>query len=153
MVLFLVFYIWYYFYLHFLCIYVLNFTIFVLYKFGEMISKELFIGVLDKLESQYRKDVNYMEGLSGVLGFKESILYDNSDLVKSVLDLLRFYFPVDDDGFCELQHWMYALDFGKCGDEYEDSGQLYDRLIGVIEGPPVSCSEYVFWENKTLGID
>lgn len=96
-----------------------------------MISKEVFVSVLGGVESQYRKDVGYGDGLRDVFGFRDYVLYDNSDLVKSVLDLLRVYFPVDDDGFCEIEFWCYYQNFGKLGEEYESPEQFYDRLVSV----------------------
>ena len=102
-----------------------------------MISKELFVEVIGKLENQYRKDVGYMEGLSGVLGFEGGVLYDNSELIKSVISLLRVWFPIGGDGFCEISHYCNELNFGyvpvtngfsEVELEYESPEELYDRL-------------------------
>lgn len=91
------------------------------------ITKEHFVSVLDALQEQYLLDKKNADVLG--LMFKTEVdgAYDNSLLSNAILGLLREYFPKE-DGHCEIEHWAYQLQFGKYGEEYEDAGQLYDRL-------------------------
>lgn len=116
------------------------------------------MSILCRIESQYRIDVGYVDKLRDVFGFSDSKLYDNSGYLSSVLDLLRVYFPVGDDGFCEIEHWCFVLDFGKCGDEYESPSELYDRLVYVLyeselEKNLMYKQIHIADSKKTLGID
>lgn len=52
----------------------------------------------------------------------------NDNLIKSVVSLLHIYFPKDENGFSELEHHIFACDFGKCENELETSEMLYKRL-------------------------
>lgn len=51
--------------------------------------------------------------------------------VEKLVDSLLVYFPRDDGGFSDIEHYCFGLDFGRNGLESsaEDFGELYDRLI------------------------
>ncbi len=66
-----------------------------------MISKEIFVDVIENLHQQYLCDKDYVNGVSGVFGV-DMPLYDNSHLLRSTLVMLRLFFPVDSDGHCVI---------------------------------------------------
>lgn len=94
---------------------------------SQKISKEVFVQVIENLRQQYLQDKEYVEGISSVFGI-DMPLYDNSHLLKSSLELLRVFFPKDENGFCDIEFYCYVCEFGKIG-EVKDASELYDRLI------------------------
>lgn len=93
------------------------------------LDKRLFVEIIESMMEQYYFDKKCSVMLSEVFGNGELGLYDNSRYLSSLMKLLRLHFPVDEDGFCEIEHYCFVLDFGKCGDEYEGIEELYDRLV------------------------
>jgi hypothetical protein len=94
-----------------------------------MISRDLFIQVIENLRKQYYQDKEYVDGLVSLFGEHPFSAYDNWKLYESVFLMLRTWFPVDEDGFCAVEHYCWFCEFGKVGD-YKDAGVLYDGLIG-----------------------
>jgi len=94
-----------------------------------MISKETFVEVIGAIEKQHAKDMLNSIAIDTVFG-GESYLYDNSLLSKSVIKLLQLHFPRE-DGFCEIEHFCYFLNFGKLGDEITTADQLWDKLNSI----------------------
>ena len=48
------------------------------------------------------------------------------------MKLLQEYFPKDEEGFCEIEHYLYECEFGKALKESKESEtieDLYKRLI------------------------
>jgi hypothetical protein len=95
------------------------------------ISKQDFIGVIENLRQQYLQDKEYVFGISSLYGV-DMPLYDNSHLLKNNLELLRIFFPKDDDGFCEIEHFCYVCEFGKIGD-VRDAEELWGVLVGRVK--------------------
>ena len=103
-----------------------------------MVSKEVFAGVLDSLREQYERDKDNAFKIKGIFG-GDIHLYDNGLLVASVIRLLQEWFPKDEDGFCEIEHWCFEREYGKVilhdmenggyEVERETADMLYDRLI------------------------
>lgn len=102
-----------------------------------MISKKLFCEVLESLMIQMNQDkeigsffyVNSGSNLEGTCS------YNNNRVIKSCVKLLQDYFPPDEDGFCEISHYCFFLEFGKPtqeGRETETFEQLYTRLINTL---------------------
>lgn len=91
------------------------------------ISRELFVSTLEALREQYVSDKINAEVIANIFKTEFTGVYDNSLLSKALIELLRMWFPPE-EGECEIEFWAYAKNFGKLGDEYEDAGQLYDRL-------------------------
>jgi len=52
--------------------------------------------------------------------------------ILSIMKHLHTFFPRDEDGFSEVEHYCFFLDFGKCGDEYESVENFYKRLNKII---------------------
>lgn len=92
-----------------------------------MISKEIFVEVIECLHQQYLQDKEYVNGVSVVFGV-DIPLYDNSHLLRSTLAMLRLFFPIDSEGHCDIEHFCYVCDFGKIGD-IESASELYDYLV------------------------
>lgn len=93
------------------------------------ISKAHFVGVINALHQQYLKDKAASEAFSQFFNANDAGLYDNTLLINSIFSFLHEFFPKDDDGHCEIQHWCYECNFGKVGDEYKSPEELYDYLM------------------------
>lgn len=98
---------------------------------SQKISKEVFVEVIEHLHQQYLQDKEYVEGISAVFGV-DMPLYDNSHLLKSSLELLRVFFPKDEEGFCDIEHFCYVCEFGKIG-EVKDAEELWGVLVGRVK--------------------
>jgi hypothetical protein len=93
------------------------------------ITKSLFVEIIEDMRVQHYYDKSYSQSVSELFGMEASVLYDNSKYLSSLMKLLRLHFPIDGDGFCDIEHYCFFLDFGKCGDDYESPEELYDRLV------------------------
>lgn len=98
---------------------------------SQKISKEVFVEVIEHLHQQYLQDKEYVEGISAVFG-TDMPLYDNSHLLKSSLELLRVFFPKDEEGFCDIEFYCYVCEFGKVG-EIKDAEELWGVLVGRVK--------------------
>lgn len=92
-----------------------------------MIKKEIFVNTINNIQSQLSEDKKTSELLQEAFGIQEFPYKDNF-LLTSLIEILRFYFPIKEN-HCEISHYMFCLDFGKCGNEYESVEDLYNRLI------------------------
>jgi len=99
-----------------------------------LIAKKLFCEVLESLMIQLNQDkeigsfflINSGKTLEGTCS------YNNNRVIKSCVKLLHEYFPPDENGFSELEHYIFGLEFGKpieTGLETESFEQLYSRLL------------------------
>jgi hypothetical protein len=104
---------------------------------SEMITKEIFVGAIDSIREQMTTDKLNSSVLTEMFPGSELSTYNNSLLIKGILDLLRLWFPRE-DGFCELEHYCFDLDFGRGAEETETTEMFYYRLVG----------ESVFEENQ-----
>ncbi|WP_430611446.1 hypothetical protein [Flavobacterium sp. JP2137] len=96
-----------------------------------MISKELFISIIDSIRLQVQKDKHAASILSEV--FKSDVNpIDNSLLLRSLIEVLRFHFPQGND-YCEFDHYCFFQDFGryeKDNEVFEETAsQFFDRLV------------------------
>lgn len=95
-------------------------------------NKQLFTEVLYNLEAQYKEDQRNKELIKEAFGFEDSVsvILNNSKLYKIVLKLLQVHFLKDENGHCEVEHYIFFRNFGKPthDSEYESPEQLYDRL-------------------------
>lgn len=96
------------------------------------LTKESFVSIIESIRIQRDFDVSSSEIVSEMFRSESIGSYDNSEYLKVIMALLRLHFPVDSDGFCELEHYMFVLDFGKIGEEYESPEELYDRLTSEV---------------------
>ena len=92
-----------------------------------MISKELFVKCLDAIEAQYTLEEENSKTLCSMFNTKE-IHFENS-LYKPLIEVLRVWFPKDDDGFCEIDHYCFEQNFGRESEiRTTDAEELYDKL-------------------------
>ena len=96
-----------------------------------MISKEQFTLIIENLRQQYLQDKEYVEGFVSFMGGVDIPMYNNGLLVNSIIDMLRVWFPLEDDGFCAISHYCYDCEFGKVGDICDVDG-LWDYLVGKV---------------------
>lgn len=94
-----------------------------------MIDKEVFVSVISSMMEQHEFDRASSESLSGIFGVEGNCVYDNSRYLKALMEVLRLFFPKDEDGFCEIEHYCYVLNFGNSGEDYEPVEDFYDRLV------------------------
>lgn len=91
------------------------------------LTKELFISTIESLQEQVCKDIAASNAISQV--FDTDAVYDNSLLVKALIKLLQVYFPKDENGFCEIEHYCFDMNFGKIQDqELITAEDLWDRI-------------------------
>lgn len=96
---------------------------------SKFITKEQFTEAISALETQFRQDRKNVDLIGQIFGTEEMTgSYDNSLLSKTIIGLLRNYFPVDENGHCDIEHYCYVMNFGKIGDEYESPEELFTRL-------------------------
>lgn len=81
-----------------------------------MISKDQFIEVIENLHQQYLEDKKHVDDLTSLYGTYGFSMYDNSRLINSVLLMLQVWFPRDEEGFCDIEHYCWECEFGKIGD-------------------------------------
>lgn len=108
---------------------------------SDIITREMFVLTIEAIRTQMTTDKLNSSVLSDVFPGSELATYNNSMLIKGILDLLRYFFPRDEDGFCELEHYCFDLDFGKTGEEIESIGAFYDRLTGQVETPELYAKQ------------
>jgi len=98
-----------------------------------MISKELFVSILDSMRKQLFADEKNSSLVAEAFGVSDFCLYDNSLLFKAIISLLSISFDKE-----ELEHYIFQLNFGKLSSEedFESSEQLYDRLKNLNKNEP-----------------
>jgi hypothetical protein len=79
------------------------------------ITKDVFISTIESLQLQASKDIDASNAISQV--FNTDCFYDNDVLVKALIGLLQVFFPKDENGFCEIEHYCYDMNFGKISDQ------------------------------------
>lgn len=95
------------------------------------ISESEFIEVIGLMQEQYLRDIRLSGVLNEFFSGAESVVYNNVGLAKACMMMLRRFFPPNNEGFCEIEHYCYVMNFGKCGDVYESPEELYNRLMMV----------------------
>jgi len=94
-------------------------------------TKALFISSIEAIRIQMANDKSYSYALGELL--KSDVqLYDNSKLIKSIIELLHLSFPRDEDGFSEIEFYCFESDFGKVGyDDFLSSEGLWELLTNT----------------------
>lgn len=94
------------------------------------ITKDDFISTVESLQLQVSKDINASNAISQV--FATDSVYDNSLLVKAIIKLLQIHFPKDENGFCEIEHYCFDMNFGRIqGQDLITPEDLWDRLTEI----------------------
>lgn len=95
-----------------------------------MIEKPIFCAVIENLRQQMYLDKKFGDVIQEMFSSERRCSYNDSLLVKSIIKLLQVHFPKDKDGFCEIEHYCFHIEFGKSGDkEIISPEDLYDRLV------------------------
>ena len=98
-----------------------------------MISKIDFCSIIENMRLQVYNDKKNGQLFQEAFGLPEVFVYDNNGLYKSILLLLRLYFPIGADGFCEIEHYCFMTNFGKFNEkELITPEDLYEQLISKI---------------------
>lgn len=93
------------------------------------ISKELFISVIESIRIQCCNDRVNSEFLEGMFPGSTIARYGHDSLFKSMIELLQVWFPRDENGHCEIEHYCFALDFGRWNkEEVVTAENLWDQL-------------------------
>jgi hypothetical protein len=66
------------------------------------IDEKTFTNAIEAIRVQTLKDKNYALHIETLFNAEMVSVYDNSDLVKTIIKLLQVAFPRDADGFCEI---------------------------------------------------
>jgi len=117
------------------------------------LTKEVFISTIESLQTQVSKDIAASNAISKV--FDTDAVYDNSLLVKALIKLLQIHFPKDENGFCEIEHYCFDMNFGKIqGQELITPEDLWDRLdrIECVDAISVAIRPWDLM-NKPIGND
>ena len=98
-----------------------------------MIEKQTFIEAIESMRIQYEKDKEHSDSIGKIFSTYDCNLYDNENLYKKIIELLRIWFPVDENGFCEIETYCFQMNFGKPtpDSEWETPGMLYERLTKI----------------------
>lgn len=93
-----------------------------------MIEKSVFCEVLECLRQQMAHDKKSSELMAEAFQVEEFILYDNSLIIKQIINLLAIWFDKD-----SLENYIFDLNFGKPSSDSEclEIGDFYDNLIKV----------------------
>ena len=95
-----------------------------------LLTQEHFVSTIDAIRMQLHKDYAYADAVSTLFNTDSIGPYDNSILVKQLISLLQMYFPRDKEGFCDIEHYCFEFNFGKCGDqELITAEDLYYKLV------------------------
>ena len=91
-----------------------------------MISKELFVSSIESIQKQMAYDQRSSELMSEAFKIEEFAIYDNSLLIKQIIDLLAVDFDKSD-----LESYIFDLNFGKpsSDSECEEIADFYERLV------------------------
>jgi len=95
-----------------------------------MINKEDFCLAITSIKEQVSKDKTNSTLLQEVFSINEEFIYDNSLLIKQIINLLSIWFDKED-----LEHYCFDLNFGKqsIDGDFETVEQFYDRLTKNIK--------------------
>jgi len=109
-----------------------------------IISKELFVETIQAIQQQMAHDKRSSELMSEAFKIDEFALYDNSLLIKQIINLLSIWFDKSD-----LEHYIFDLNFGKPSSESECETveSFYHRLIlPICEHNYITSAD---WKSQT----
>jgi hypothetical protein len=92
-----------------------------------MIPKPLFVASIECIRLQMAKNKRDSELLKEAFNTNASFMHDDSLIIKGIIELLHYWFPIDSEGFSEIEHFCFFTDFGKL--VYESTEDFFDRLI------------------------
>lgn len=75
-------------------------------------------------------DRKFGEAIQEMFGSGSRCSYNDNLLVMSIMSLLHIYFPKDENGFSEIEHYCFVIEFGKAENkEIISAEELYDSLV------------------------
>lgn len=83
-----------------------------------LITQEAFTALIEAVRLQTLKDRSNSITLGEVFNTDGINPYDNSILIKAIVAFLQLHFPKK-NGHCEIEHYMFDMNFGKVGEEEE----------------------------------
>jgi len=98
-----------------------------------MIEKTLFCTIIENLRHQKYLDSTFGEAVQEMFHSGYKCTYNNDALITSIMSLLHIHFPKDENGFCEIEHYCFIIDFGKGSEEIITAEELYDNLISNLK--------------------
>lgn len=94
-----------------------------------MITLQKFSHAIAIIEKQMLTDKRNSSFIEKVFPCSVVGVYDNSELIKSIIGLLQEWFPKDKNNQCEIERFCYDLNFGKLnGDVVLTVENLYFKL-------------------------
>jgi hypothetical protein len=79
--------------------------------------KDVFISSIESIRLQTAKDMSNADIVGQIFNIDAIGTYDNSLVTKAVIALLQVHFPKDENGFCEIEHYCFDMNFGKIGNQ------------------------------------
>jgi hypothetical protein len=97
-----------------------------------MIDKLIFCEVIENLRQQIYFDRKIGSVIKEAFGSEGACSYNDDLAVKAIMKLLQIFFPKDEHGFCEIEHYCFDIECGKIGEkELITPEDLYDRLMST----------------------
>ena len=110
-----------------------------------LITQEAFTALIEAVRLQTLKDRTNAITLGEVFNTDGINPYDNSILIKAIVSHLQLYFPKKDN-HCEIEHYMFDMNFGKCGDkELITIEDLWFRLNNQK-----GLDKVISWQNTNI---
>lgn len=97
-----------------------------------IIDKKIFCSVIESIQLQMLKDreIGSFFVVNKSSERNATCIYDNRELIKSLVKLLQIWFPKDNDGFCEIEHYLFHLEFGNTkSKKLQTAEELYYFLM------------------------
>lgn len=99
-----------------------------------MIDKLLFCTVIENLRQQIYLNDTFGEAVQEMFSSGCKCSYNDDLLIISIMSLLHIHFPRDENGFSEIEHYCFTIDFGKLeNNEIITAEDLYDSLISNLK--------------------
>lgn len=93
-----------------------------------MIDKTTFCEVIELLRQQILFDKESSENIKEMFGVAQKCSYKNDYVIGALMKLLRFHFPIDEDGHCKIEFFCFITEFGREEDRLVSPEELYDLL-------------------------
>lgn len=79
----------------------------------KLFTKKLFIDTINALDKQYSIDEKAASAIGEIFpgGFIGG--YNNSAITSRLMEILQTEFPPDASGHCDIEYFMFDLDFGR----------------------------------------
>lgn len=100
------------------------------------ITEDFFVKVIESIRIQMDYDRGRHDALCNALGADDGSIpfYDNSVLIKSLIEVLQLFFPRSADGFCEIEHYCFDMNFGRLEEQQAITPEdLFSRLFSQRE--------------------